>query len=142
MDLVPILPVAIASLNGVCFVLLVSAWVAIRNGQRDRHQRLMLVNLGVAALFLIIYVTQVVIVGHKRFPGDDWVRSLFLTILTTHTIAAVSLLPLVPITLYRAVKQQFDAHRRIARVTIMIWVYVSVTGIMVYWMVNHLRPAA
>ena len=142
MDLVPILPVAIASLNGVCFVLLVSAWVAIRNGQRDRHQRLMLVNLGVAALFLNIYVTQVVIVGHKRFPGDDWVRSLFLTILTTHTIAAVSLLPLVPITLYRAVKQQFDAHRRIARVTIMIWVYVSVTGIMVYWMVNHLRPAA
>jgi putative membrane protein len=141
MDLIPILPTLLASLNIVCFVLLVSAWRAVRAGDRDRHKNLMLVNLGVAALFLVFYITQIVLVGHKRFPGDDWVRSAFLTLLGTHTLAAVTLLPLVPITLYRAFKQQFDQHRRIARVTITIWLYVSVTGVMVYWMVNHLRPA-
>ena len=135
------LPTLIASLNVVSFLLLVWAWRAVRAGERDRHKNLMLVNLGVAALFLVFYVTQLLIVGHKRFPGDDWVRTAFLTLLGTHTVAAVTLLPLVPITLYHAFKQQFAKHRRVARVTIVIWIYVSITGVMVYWMVNHLRPA-
>jgi putative membrane protein len=141
MDFTATLPTLIASLNIVSFVLLVWAWRAIRAGRRDRHKTLMLVNLGVAGLFLAFYVTQLVLVGHKRFPGDDWVRSAFLVLLGTHTVAATSLLPLVPITLYRAFKEQFEKHRRIARVTITIWIYVSITGVMVYWMVNHLRPA-
>ncbi|MDP6980733.1 MAG: DUF420 domain-containing protein [Myxococcota bacterium] len=134
------LSATITSLNVVCLVLLLAGWSAIRRDMRDRHRRLMVTNLGVAVLFLVLYVTQVVLEGHKRFPGDDWVRTVFLSILGTHTLAAVTLLPLVPTTLYRAFKQQFEAHARIARVTMVIWIYVSVTGVVVYWMVNHLRP--
>lgn len=130
----------IAGLNLVNLVLLLAGWRAIRRGLRDRHRRLMIANLGVAVIFLVLYVSQLLLVGHKRFPGDDWVRTAFLVVLGTHTMAAVSLLPLVPVTLYRAVKQRFESHRRIARVTMVVWVYVSLTGMLVYWLVNHLRP--
>ncbi len=134
------LSATITSLNVVCLVLLLAGWSAIRRDLRDRHRMLMITNLGVAVLFLVLYVTQVLLEGHKRFPGDDWVRTMFLTILGTHTLAAVALLPLVPTTLYRALKQQFGPHARVARVTMVVWIYVSVTGVLVYWMVNHLRP--
>ena len=87
-----------------------------------------------------IDIAQVTIEGHQRFPGDDWVRSAFLVLLSTHTAAAVALLPLVPITVYRALRQRFEAHRRIARITIVVWIYVSITGVMVYTMVNIIRP--
>jgi putative membrane protein len=140
MNFVELLPTLIATLNLTSFVLLLWAWRAIREGDRERHKTLMVANLGVAAMFLALYITQLVIVGHKRFPGDDWVRTGFLILLGTHTVAAVSLLPLVPLTLYRAFTERFDAHRRVARITLPIWIYVSVTGVMVYWMVNHFRP--
>jgi putative membrane protein len=91
-------------------------------------------------LFLVLYVAQVLLVGHKRFPGDDWLRTAFLVLLGTHTAAAVTLLPLVPVTVYRAFKQRFEAHRRIARVTMAVWTFVSSTGVLVYWLVNHVRP--
>ncbi len=134
------LPALIASLNLVNLVLLLAGWGAIRRGLRDRHRRLMLANLGVSVVFLVLYVIQVLLVGHKRFPGDDWVRTAFLVLLTTHIAAAVMLLPLVPVTFYRALKGRFEAHRRIARVTMGVWLYVSFTGVWVYWLVNHLRP--
>jgi putative membrane protein len=102
----------------------------------------MLANLGVAAGFLVIYLVQLALVGHRRFPGDDWVRTAFLVLLGTHILAATTLLPLVPITLYRALRERFEEHRRVARITFSIWIYVSITGVMVYWMVNHLRPAS
>ena len=132
----PALPI----LNGLNIVLLLTALGAIRRGQRERHRRLMLVNLGVSALFLVLYVTQIATVGHKRFPGDDWVRTVFLGILLTHTTLAVCLVPLVLRTVSLAVKERFAEHRRIARITFPVWLYVSVTGIVIYWMVNHLRP--
>lgn len=141
MSLIELLPSLIASLNLVNFALLIAGWRAIRRGDRERHRRLMLANLGVAAGFLAIYLVQLALVGHKRFPGDDWVRTAFLVLLGTHTLAATTLLPLVPFTLYKALREQFEAHRRIARITFSIWIYVSITGVMVYWMVNHLRPA-
>ena len=100
----------------------------------------MLLNLGVSALFLVLYVTQIVTVGHKRFSGDDWVRTVFLGILLTHTTLAVSLVPLVLRTVYLACSERFAEHRKIARITFPVWMYVSVTGIVIYWMVNHLRP--
>lgn len=134
------LSATIAGLNLVCLMLLLAGWNAARRDLRERHRRLMLTNLGVAVLFLVLYVTQVILVGHKSFPGDDWLRTVFLLILGTHTVAAVSLLPLVPVTLNRALKSQFDAHVRIARITMVIWIYVSITGVLVYWLVNHVRP--
>ena len=134
--------VAIPCLNGLSAVLLVVALVAIRRGQRDRHRNLMVTNLGVSILFLALYVTQIVTVGHKRFPGDDWVRTVFLAILTSHTILAVSLVPLALRTFFLGFKERFPEHRKIARITFPVWLYVSVTGVVIYWMVNHLRPYA
>jgi putative membrane protein len=120
--------VAIPSLNALSAVLLVTAFVAIRRGKRERHRNLMIANLGVSILFLICYVVQISTLGHKSFPGDDWVRAVFLAILLSHTVLAVCL------------RQRFPEHRRIARITFPIWLYVSVTGVAIYWMVNHLRP--
>ena len=122
--------------------MLLTAFAAIRRGEREKHRNLMLTNLGVSIVFLVCYVVQVSTVGHKSFPGDDWVRVVFLTILTTHTILAVCLVPLVLRTFFLAIRQRFTEHRRIARITFPIWLYVSVTGVVIYWMVNHLRPYA
>jgi len=132
--------VLIPCLNALSATLLVTALVAIRRGQRERHRNLMVVNLGVSIVFLIFYVYQVVTVGHKTFPGDDWVRTVFLTILITHTILAVSLVPLALRTFFLAFRERFPEHRRIARIPFPVWLYASVTGVVIYWMVNHLRP--
>ena len=140
MDLAEILPSLLATLNGVSVVLLITAFAAIRRGHRDRHRALMLANLGVSVLFVVVYVVQMSLVGITRFPGDDWVRSLFLVILTSHTILAVTLVPLVLRTVYLAFKERFAEHRRIARVTFLIWLYISATGVVIYWMNHHLRP--
>ena len=140
MDLAEILPSLLATLNGVSVALLIAAFAAIRRGHRDRHRALMLANLGVSVLFIVVYVVQMSLVGVTRFPGDDWVRSLFLVILTSHTILAVTLVPLVVRTVYLAFKERFAEHRRIARVTFPIWLYISATGVVIYWMNHHLRP--
>jgi len=138
MEFTRALPSVLAILNACSFVLLVSGWLAIRRGHVARHRALMLSNLGLACAFLAVYVTQTVLVGHERFPGEGWLRSLFLSILGSHTLLAVSLLGLVPRTVYLALRGRFDQHRRIARVTISIWAYVSVTGVVVYAMIHHL----
>jgi len=134
------LPVVVGFLNACNGALLIAAVVAVRGGDRRRHRQLMLINLGVCAFFVVAYATQVAVLGHRRFPGDDWVRSLFLTILTTHILLAVSLVPLVSRTVYLALKGRDEQHRRIARITFPIWIYVSATGVLIYWMSNHLRP--
>jgi len=134
--------VAIPSLNALSAALLVTAFAAIRRGRRERHRNLMVANLGVSILFLVCYVIQIATLGHKSFPGDDWVRAVFLAILLSHTILAVCLVPLVLRTFFLAFRQRFAEHRRIARITFPIWLYVSVTGVAIYWMVNHLRTYA
>jgi putative membrane protein len=139
---VELLAPLIASLNGCTAVLLVWAVTAVRRGNRDLHRTLMIVNLCVSALFVIAYLLQLGIVGHTRFPGDDWVRTLFLAILTSHTILAVCLVPLVLRSVYLAVKKRFPEHRRVARITFPIWLYISLTGVVVYWMNHQLRPPA
>jgi uncharacterized membrane protein YozB (DUF420 family) len=140
MDLAVTLPRMLAGLNAVSATLLVTALVAIKQGLRERHKRLMVINLGVSALFLVVYVSQLVLVGHSRFPGDDWVRTLFLCILTSHTILAVALVPLALRTFFLGFKERFEEHRKIARWTFPIWLDISVTGVVIYWMNHHLRP--
>jgi putative membrane protein len=135
------IPSIIAGLNACTFLLLISALVAIRRQRRELHRNLMILTLGVSFVFVVFYVIQVATTGHRRFPGDDWVRSVFLAILVSHTLLAVTLLPLVFRTVYLAARQRFDQHRRIARVTFPIWIYISVTGVLIYWMNSHLRPA-
>lgn len=130
----------LAGLNAFSAVLLVWALVAIKRKQRDLHKNLMLATLGVSLVFLSLYVTQILTVGHKRFEGEDWVRTVFLWILGTHTVLAVCLVPLVLRTFFLAWKERFAEHRRVARITFPVWMYISVTGVIIYWMVNHLRP--
>jgi putative membrane protein len=134
--------VAIPSLNALSAALLVTAFVAIRRGQRERHRNLMVANLVFSIAFLVCYVVQISTVGHKSFPGNDWVRTVFLAILLSHTILAVCLVPLVLRTFFLAFQQRFSEHRRIARITFPVWLYVSVTGVVIYWMVNPLRTYA
>ena len=101
----------------------------------------MLVAFGCSILFLISYLTYHYQVGSVPFKGQGWIRPVYFTILLTHTILAVTVVPLALVTLSRAWRERFDAHRRIARWTFPIWLYVSVTGVVAYWMLYWLVPS-
>jgi putative membrane protein len=135
------LPTLNALLNATSAVLLIAGYGFIRRRAIRAHRVCMLAAFGVSVLFLISYLTYHYHVGTVRFPGSGWVRGVYLTILATHTILAASVPPLAIITLSRAVARRFDRHRRIARWTLPIWLYVSVTGVVVYWMLYHLTGA-
>ena len=136
------LPAANALLNGTCAVLLITAYAAIRQRRINRHRALMLSAAGVSVLFLISYLYYHSRVGTTHFTGQGWIRPVYFTILTTHTILAALIVPLVIVTLYLALRGRFPKHRRIARVTLPIWLYVSVTGILVYLILYQLYPSA
>lgn len=127
-----------ACLNGLAAVCLVAGWVAIRRGRRDVHARFMVAALTASALFLVSYVVYHALHGSTRYARHDWTRPVYFTILISHTILAVVNVPLVVVTVVRAAKKQFDRHRRIARWTLPVWLYVSVTGVLVYWMLYRL----
>lgn len=135
-----LLPHVIGALNGIVTALLVLAWIAIRRGHRSLHPRLMVTAFATGILFLGLYVLQVSLVGHRRFPGEDGVRTVFLLILATHTALAVVVAPLVLRALFLGAKARFAEHRRLVRITYPAWLYVSLTGVVIYWMNHWLRP--
>lgn len=137
---IQLLPHLNMGLNALIALLLIAGWVAIRRGKRTLHPRLMVSAVLTGVVFLGTYALQVWLTGHKRFPGDDWVRTAFLAMLLSHTILAVAVPPLVGRTLYLAVKGRLDEHKPLARVTFAVWLYVALTGVLVYWANNHLRP--
>ncbi len=128
------LPALNAALNAVSAVLLGAGYVFIRQGQRDRHRFCMIGAFGVSCLFLTSYLVYHFEVGSVPFTKQGWVRPLYFTILITHVVLAVAIVPLVLVTLSRALKERFDKHRAIARWTLPLWLYVSVTGVVIYWM--------
>ncbi len=132
-----------AALNLTCMSLLIAGFLAIRRGHRERHGRLMLTALGVAAAFLISYTIRFLGAGETtRFPEDaGWVRALYLGILLTHTVLAAIVPFLALRTVWLARKERWDAHRRLARWTFPVWLYVSVTGVVIYVMLYHVAPA-
>ena len=132
------LPVVNASLNGLSALLLAAGYGFIRSGRRDAHRNCMIAALLSSALFLTSYLVYHFHVGSVRFTGQGPIRVAYFTILLTHTILAVAIVPLVATTATRAFRQRFDAHRRIARITLPIWAYVSVTGVVIYWMLYRL----
>ncbi len=136
------LPAVNATLNAASALLLSAGYLAIRGRRIALHRALMLTALAVSVLFLISYLYYHSQVGATRFTGEGWVRPLYFTILLSHTVLAVAIVPLVIVTLYRALREDFARHRRIARWTLPIWFYVSVTGIAVYVMLYHLFPSA
>lgn len=129
-----------ASLNGTSAVLLVTAHRMIQRGRVAAHRRLMLSAVTTSALFLISYLYYHVLVVHGsvRFHGRGWSRPVYFSILISHTILAALIVPLVIITLSRALRERFRQHRAIARWTYPIWLYVSVTGVVIYFMLYHL----
>jgi uncharacterized membrane protein YozB (DUF420 family) len=132
------LPALNAILNGTAGLLLLAGWALIRRGNRVAHKRVMLAAVACSALFLVSYLTYHFQVGSVRFPGQGPIRTVYFTILITHTILATAIVPLVLITLNHGLRERFDRHRRIARVTLPLWAYVSVTGVVIYWMLYRL----
>lgn len=132
------LPTIDAFLNAASTVLLVTGYVMIRGKRIAAHRACMLSALACSVLFLIGYLTYHFQVGTTRYDGEGILRPIYFTILTTHTILAMVLGPMVIITLVRALRERFDRHKAIARWTLPIWLYVSVTGVVVYLMLYQL----
>jgi uncharacterized membrane protein YozB (DUF420 family) len=132
------LPVVNASLNGLSALLLAAGYANIRSGRRDAHRNCMIAALVSSTLFLTSYLVYHFHVGSVPFTGRGPIRTAYFAILITHTILAVLIVPLVATTLTRALRERFDAHRRIARITLPLWAYVSVTGVIIYWMLYRL----
>lgn len=128
-----------ATLNAASALLLICGFYFIRNKNIPAHKACMLAAFTTSILFLICYLTYHYFHGFTRFPGHGVVRTFYLALLGTHTILAVVIVPLVLTTLYRALSKRFDLHRRVAVWTLPLWIYVSVTGVVVYWMLYHLK---
>lgn len=128
------LPALNAALNGFAAILLICGFVLIRKRKIDAHRRVMLTAFGVSVAFLISYVIYHARVGSVRYPNPGAIRYVYLTILATHTVCAAAVPVLAIITLSRALRARFDKHRKVARWTLPIWLYVSVTGVVVYLM--------
>ena len=126
------LPAINATLNGTSAILLMCGYIAIRSNRVHVHRAFMLAALVTSTLFLTCYVIYHANIGSKPFPGRGWIRPVYFAMLISHVILAAALLPLVLITLIRAFRARFDAHRRLARWTWPIWMYVSVTGVLIY----------
>jgi uncharacterized membrane protein YozB (DUF420 family) len=140
--LASILPPLNAVLNALSASLVVSGYICIRRGNATLHKRCMVSALGVSTLFLLGYLILRVVTGMTRFTGEGWIRPVYFTILFSHTVLAAAIVPLVLVTLVRALRGEFDRHVRIARWTLPLWLYVSVTGVLIYWLLYHLYPSA
>jgi putative membrane protein len=134
-----ILPSVNATLNALAAVLLVGGYGCIRTGRRAAHRRFMLAAFGTSALFLVSYVTYHATHLATTFPGHGAARGVYFTILITHIALAIAIVPLALTVLYRAWRVDFARHRRLARWTLPIWLYVSVTGVVVYWMLYRIN---
>ena len=139
MDLsVTALPHLNALLNGTSGVFLVTGYVLIRRGHQTAHKRCMISALICSAAFLTSYVIYHANAGARPFPGMGFVRVAYFVILITHVVLAVTILPLALMTATRGLRSQFDRHIRIARWTLPLWLYVSITGVIIYLMLYQL----
>ncbi len=136
--MISILPTINASLNAIAAVLLIWGYTLIRRKRIATHRKVMTSAFVTSVLFLICYLIYHAQVGSVHFPKTGWIRTVYLTILTTHTTLAAAVPVLAVITLRRARAGKFEKHRAIARWTLPIWLYVSVTGVVVYLMLYHL----
>ena len=140
--LISALPTLNALLNGASAVLLVSGYLLIRRRRVAAHRACMLTAFVVSTIFLVSYLTLRYYAGMTRFGGQGWIRPVYFTILASHTILAAAIVPLALVTLSRALRTRFDRHVRIARWTLPLWLYVSVTGVVVYLILYQLYPPA
>jgi len=132
------LPALNAVLNATSALLLTAGYLAIRGRRRETHRRFMIAACCTSSLFLVSYLVYHFQVGSVRFTGQGGVRTVYFTVLVSHTLLAMVIVPLVLVTLSRALREQFPAHRKLARITLPLWAYVSVTGVVIYWMLYRL----
>ena len=141
MWLASILPSLNAALNALSAALVVSGYLCIRRGKATAHKRCMVSALVVSSLFLLGYLMLRAVAGMTRFTGEGWIRPVYFAILSSHTVLAAVIVPLVFLALVRAIRGDFERHVRIARWTLPLWLYVSVTGVLIYWVLYHLYPS-
>ena len=132
------LPAVNATLNGISAVLLVIGYVLIRQRRIERHRQVMIAAFSASVLFLICYLVYHYNVGSRRFPGQGPIRSVYFFILITHIVLAAFVPPMAIVTLVRGLRERYDRHAALARWTLPIWLYVSVTGVLVYWMLYRM----
>lgn len=132
------LPALNATLNGLSAVFILTGYVLIRRGQRELHKRCMLTALVTSSLFLVSYVVYHANAGSRPFPGTGIARPIYFAILITHVILAAAILPLALTTTARGLRAQYARHVAIARWTLPIWLYVSVTGVVIYLMLYQM----
>jgi uncharacterized membrane protein YozB (DUF420 family) len=126
-----------ATLNSLAFVLMTLGWLAIKRGERERHKRLMIAAFVSSCLFLTSYLTRIALYGDTHFKGEGLMRIVYFAILIPHVLLAIAVAPMVIVTLNHGLKDRIDKHRVIAKRTLPIWAYVSVTGVIVYLMLYH-----
>jgi len=128
------LPAVNATLNGLSAVLLTSGYVFIRRQNKTAHRNCMIAALVTSTIFLTSYLVYHAQAGRTVFREPQWFRPFYLALLLTHTVLAVAIVPMILVTVIRALRERFDAHRKIARWTWPLWMYVSVTGVVIYWL--------
>ncbi|MFA6456523.1 MAG: DUF420 domain-containing protein [Bacteroidota bacterium] len=127
-----------AVLNFISFILLVVGYRHIKAGRREQHKRCMIAAFSVSGLFLVSYLTYHANVGSVPFQGEGWSRPIYFAILISHILLAAVIVPMAILTIYRGLKGKFDLHKKIAKKTFPVWLYVSVTGVVVYLMLYHI----
>jgi putative membrane protein len=132
------LPALNATLNAIATILLATGWILIRRKRRDAHRLFMLSAFGVSSAFLTSYLVYHFNVGSVPFQKPGAIRVVYLTILFTHVVLAALIVPLILLSLSRALRARFDLHRKIARWTMPLWLYVSVTGVVIYLMMYRM----
>lgn len=133
------LPVVNAVLNGTAAVLILVGIYLIKTGRQRAHRAVMISAFVASSLFLVSYLTYHAHIGSKHFPGQGTARTIYFAILLTHTVLAALVVPMVLVTLTRGLKGRFDRHRPIARWTYPVWLYVSVTGVVIYLMLYQMK---
>lgn len=130
------LPPIYATINGFTAIVLVLAVIAIKKGNQKVHERLMTTAIALSVAFLVMYVAYHMTADSTKFGGEGIIRYVYLFILLTHILLSIAIIPLVLITYVRALAQRFDRHRKIAKITFPLWLYVAVTGVVVYLMIS------
>ncbi len=140
MDLIPVIPAFLAVLNTTAALLVITGYLFIRKGKRSVHRACMVSALAVSTIFMVFYLYYHAKIGNIPFAGAGVVRPIYFSILATHVILAAFLFPMALVTAGFAIRGRTSRHRRIARWTLPIWLYVSVTGVVIYFMAFHMYP--
>ena len=136
------LPAVNACLNGASTIFLIFGYIYIKKGRQDAHRNCMVSALITSTTFLSCYLVYHYFAGRTTFQNPQWFRPIYLVILLTHTVLAVVIVPMVLVTVIQAIRQRWESHKKIARWTWPIWMYVSVTGVVIYLLLYQIFPQA